>query len=70
MVRCKEIRETPSQREIRLFPWEMTLFQLLEKGHMGKFCEEKLNCEVGSSTHPSALHIKSKDKAAPKEEPS
>ncbi|KAK0133287.1 hypothetical protein N1851_031201 [Merluccius polli] len=37
---------------------------------MSKFCEEKLNCEVYSWTHPTLLHMKSKNKATPKEESS
>lgn len=35
---------------------------------MSRSCEEKLSCELCSLTHPTVLHIRTKDKPAPKEE--
>lgn len=70
MVQCKKMRKSLHKEKIDFLRGKRLCFSCLEQGHMSKYCDAKLNCEVCSLLHPTALHMKSKDKASPKEEPS
>ncbi len=68
MVQCKKMRKSLHKEKIDFLCGKGLCFSCLKQGHMSKFCEEKLNCEVCSLLQPTVLHMKSKDKAIPKED--
>lgn len=37
-------------------------FGFLEKGHMGKNCQNRMTCQICHQNHPDILHIDMKDK--------
>lgn len=70
MAQCKRMRKSLHKEKLEFLRSKGLCFSCLKQGHMSKFCEEKLNCEVCSLTHPTVLHIKNKDKPIRNEETS
>ncbi|KAL4005475.1 hypothetical protein ACER0C_005188 [Sarotherodon galilaeus] len=68
MAQCKRLRKSLHKEKLEFLREKGLCFSCLKQGHMSRSCEEKLNCELCSLTHPTVLHIRSKDKPAPKEE--
>ncbi|KAL4008773.1 hypothetical protein ACER0C_002625 [Sarotherodon galilaeus] len=68
MAQCKRLRKSLHKEKLEFLREKGLCFSCLRQGHMSRSCEEKLNCELCSLTHPTVLHIRSKDKPAPKEE--
>lgn len=68
MVQCKKMKRSLHKEKLDFLRGKGLCFSCLKQGHLSKFCEEKLNCEVCSLKHPTVLHMKSKDRAKPKDE--
>lgn len=70
MAHCKKMRKSFHKEKLDFLCGKGLCFSCLQQGHMSKFCEDKLNCETCSLTHPTVLHMKNKDKVTLKKEPS
>lgn len=68
MAQCKRLRKSLHKEKLEFLRGKGLCFSCLKQGHMSRSCEEKLSCELCSLTHPTVLHIRTKDKPAPKEE--
>lgn len=65
MVLCKKMKRSLHKEKIEFLRGKGLCFSCLRQGHLSKFCEERLTCEVCSLRHPTVLHMKSKDRPKP-----
>lgn len=68
MTHCKKLKKSLHKEKLDFLRSKGLCFGCLKPGHMSKFCEEKLNCEVCSLTHPTVLHMKIREKPERNEE--
>ncbi|KAK0142765.1 hypothetical protein N1851_019297 [Merluccius polli] len=61
METCMLFKGKPNKEKVEFMRANGLCFGCLEKGHMSKYCKNRMTCKACHKTHPTILHIETKD---------
>ena len=61
METCMLFKGKPNKEKVEIMRAIGLCFGCLEKGHMSKYCKNRMTCKTCHKTHPTILHIETKD---------
>lgn len=60
---CGALKHKPNKEKVDFMKSKGLCFGCLGKGHMGKYCKNRMTCHTCHKDHPSILHIDMKERA-------
>lgn len=59
---CVALKNKSNKEKVEFFKSKGLCFGCFGKGHMSKFCKNRMTCQICHQNHPSLLHIDKKEK--------